>query len=456
MKKALALVLALVLALSLGVSAFATEFVELTPAPAGGSGVQTVKLVDVSAENVLRVYEGNTYYVAVKAPNGKEYKDLTVSANGNVSVKVLDYDPAKYNVVKADGTTPVFTYRVDRVQGGEVVWTSDNETWFEKTYANACEWAETWNKENKTTEFKVFCDQDLTILEIVVADNYSVAYTEGSLKITATEITKDAKGKVVKSVPVSATLDFIVDVTIFKYEEVKYAAQYDDALLVGSVGYSDYDTAMNGYENAGLTAYNQPDAAVVSTTAFRAIVGKNLTVAADANNYVTIKEVAQGQKGVNFSFYGYDCYDANGKLLTAANRVGNTAKVAFGFFGNQKIASDFVITLDPQINYFELRELFGKKVEEEDVITYYILKDGAVLDSFTVDYMTVDYNDNLELEIEGKAGSTLGQYELVLEVPSAPAEGEENPNTGAESVIGVVAAMAVVSVAAAAAVSLKK
>ena len=87
MKKALALVLAL----SLGVSAFATEFVELTPAPAGGSGVQTVKLVDVSAENVLRVYEGNTYYVAVKAPDGKEYKDLTVSANGNVSVKVLDF-----------------------------------------------------------------------------------------------------------------------------------------------------------------------------------------------------------------------------------------------------------------------------------------------------------------------------------------------------------------------------
>ena len=49
----------------------------------------------------------------------------------------------------------------------------------------------------------------------------------------------------------------------------------------------------------------------------------------------------------------------------------------------------------------------------------------------------------------------LGQYKVVLEVPAAEV-GEANPNTGAESVVGVVAALAVVSVATAAAVSLKK
>ena len=71
--------------------------------------------------------------------------------------------------------------------------------------------------------------------------------------------------------------------------------------------------------------------------------------------------------------------------------------------------------------------------------------------------MKDDIDEDIVLEINRKAGSTLGEYEIVLEAPAAPeAPAEENPNTGAESVIGVVAAMAVVSVAAAAAVSLKK
>ena len=109
------------------------------------------------------------------------------------------------------------------------------------------------------------------------------------------------------------------------------------------------------------------------------------------------------------------------------------------------------------MTYFGLRESFGKKVEEEDVVTYYILKDGKEFSKFTVDYMKVDPSDKVEIEINGKAGENLGYYDIVLEVPAAPeAPAEENPNTGAESVIGVVAAMAVVSVAAAAAVSLKK
>ena len=184
---------------------------------------------------------------------------------------------------------------------------------------------------------------------------------------------------------------------------------------------------------------------VVSTTAFRAIQGKDLTVSVFDVLSATIKGVAAGQKGVNFLPFTKLHEDADDNVIG----------IQFGFVGDQTIASDFVVTVAPELNYFELRELFGKKVEEEDVITYYVLKDGKLYDQFTVDYMTVDYNEVVELEINGKAGSTLGMYEIVLEVPTAP-EGEENPNTGAESVIGVVAAMAVVSVAAAAAVSLKK
>ena len=114
----------------------------------------------------------------------------------------------------------------------------------------------------------------------------------------------------------------------------------------------------------------------------------------------------------------------------------------------------FTVNFDLDWTYFELREFFGKKVEEQDIVTYYILKDGKVLKEVKVDYMTVDYNDTVKLSIDGE-NTTLGQYAIAVKVP-AENKGEKNPNTGAESVMGVVAAVAVVSVAAAAAVSLKK
>ena len=68
--------------------------------------------------------------------------------------------------------------------------------------------------------------------------------------------------------------------------------------------------------------------------------------------------------------------------------------------------------------------------------------------------MTADLTENVKFVVEGE-NQKLGYYTLTLEVP-ANESGEANPNTGAESVVGVVAALAVVSVATAAAVSLKK
>ena len=309
---------------------------------------------------------------------------------------------------------------------------------------------------------------DYKVIVLEIEPNYTVAYKEGSFKIKATDVTDK---KAPKSV-VSPEYVVISDVTIFEYEEVKWAAD-GHVLEIGVEGYSDYETALKGYKNANGD-YSSEDlrqvenATVVSTTAFRAIQGKKLVVGieGDENYSVTIKEVAAGQKGVNFAYGGIytlnkDGYDVRVPGVTDKNVV----SIEFGFLGNQKIASDFVISLVPTdgqgngINYFDLREVFGEKVEEEDVITYYILKDGKKYGEFTVDYLDTELAfSNVELEINGKAGDTLGWYSIVLEVPAASEapEGEENPNTGAESVIGVVAAMAVVSVAAAAAVSLKK
>ena len=52
--------------------------------------------------------------------------------------------------------------------------------------------------------------------------------------------------------------------------------------------------------------------------------------------------------------------------------------------------SDFTIEWKLGVNAYELRESLKLKVEEDDIITYYILKDGKYFDEFTVDYMKDD------------------------------------------------------------------
>ena len=255
-------------------------------------------------------------------------------------------------------------------------------------------------------------------------------------------------------------MKFVNDITIFAYEYVKSAAENDYALELFDEGYSDYETYLAGYKTPDTA--QRRGSRVISTTAFRAIEGKDITVnvyptpkendervAKSAD--VTIYNVAAGQKGVNFEYYEKEVKEATSTALAVD---GENRKVEFGFYGDQVVKSKFTVNFDLDWTYFELREFFGKKVEEQDIVTYYILKDGKVLKEVKVDYMTVDYNDTVKLSIDGE-NTTLGQYAIAVKVP-AENKGEENPNTGAESVMGVVAAVAVVSVAAAAAVSLKK
>ena len=447
MKKALALVLALVLALSMAVSAFAATLTELAPdlvpdATTTRKTLNTIALND--EENVFIAGKGGTYYVVL--PLANTYKDVVVTANGAVSAKVVEYDPEVYNSIGE-------TYKVVNAEG-ELA----KSHLYGLDYDTAVAKAKYMNDAEEVTFYRVVCEQDIVLIELVVADNFSASYKEGTLKVEAKQ--KFVDGENVTWKAVSGKWTIIRDVTIFEYEQVKYAAANDKALVAEKgTGYSDYLTAVNGYG----TKYNsealrkQAKATVVSTTAFRAIEGKDLIVAADKNNYVTIYDVAAGQKGVNFEFYGFNYLTADGLPVAVAKAAGlddTLASIEFGFYGDQVIASDFTITLKPQITYYDLREAFGVKVEEDDIITYYLLKDGKVAKEITVDYMTVDLSENIELELKG-SNTTLGQYELRLDVEST-ADVEENPNTGAESVVGVVAALAVVSVATAAAVSLKK
>ena len=455
MKKIVALVLALMMVLSLGVSALALTEIKLDQVEVTEDGTKLIKFVDtvefIGADKVLYTNgpHGGVAYFVLKTTGLKDVK--ATYSNDAVKAEIIDYDPEKMEFVDGADWAVV---RKDGKAIDEYLAASTTLDWSKcvesgKGNYDWCKYvAKTLNKEFKTTQFVVKCTSEVKVLKLTVAANYSASFTEGNVKVSALRVA-DKK-------TVYTEMKFINDVTIFAYEYVKSAAENDYALELFDEGYSDYETYLAGYKT--------PDTAmrygsrVISTTAFRAIEGKDITVklypmdeevASSAD--VTIYDVAAGQKGVNFEYYEQTVVEAN---TTALAVDGENRKVEFGFYGDQVVKSKFTVNFDLDWTYFELREFFGKKVEEQDIVTYYILKDGKVLKEVKVDYMTVDYNDTVKLSIDGE-NTTLGQYAIAVKVP-AENKGEENPNTGAESVMGVVAAVAVVSVAAAAAVSLKK
>ena len=462
MKKIVALVLALMMVLSLGVSALALTKIELNDVEETEDGTKLIKFQDTvffdgdtSKDKVLYTkgpHGGVAYFVL----NTTGLKDVKATySNDAVKAEIIDYDPEKMEFVDGADWAVV---RKDGKAIDEYLAASTTLDWSKcvesgKGNYDWCKYvAKTLNKEFKTTQFVVKTTSEIKVLKLTVAANYSASFTEGSVKVSALRVA-DKK-------TVYTEMKFVNDITIFAYEYVKSAAENDYALELFDEGYSDYETYLAGYKTPDTA--QRRGSRVISTTAFRAIEGKDITVnvyptpkendervAKSAD--VTIYNVAAGQKGVNFEYYEKEVKEATSTALAVD---GENRKVEFGFYGDQVVKSKFTVNFDLDWTYFELREFFGKKVEEQDIVTYYILKDGKVLKEVKVDYMTVDYNDTVKLSIDGE-NTTLGQYAIAVKVP-AENKGEENPNTGAESVMGVVAAVAVVSVAAAAAVSLKK
>ena len=474
MKKALALVLALVLALSMAVSAFAAtlDMVELIPAKTEESDEIDIKVYDESVLKFL-VYEGGEYYIALDA--AYDWENIELTSNGNVTAELVEYDPAKMNVY---GMEIVFdiTRKGDAMDNGE--WFTSSGVEGEKStvkYEEALAYAKKLNAEGhpnyadekEVTYYGVEVRTNVNIIKLTVEDNYTAHYTAGTVKV---EATGEIDGEDVDVVGV-------VKVINVEYEEVKWTAnnfnakyEKSETLTVNQKGYSDYDAAQVGYDvndEDYEIEENRKDskAAVISTTAFRAIEGKdirvdvverNLDAGQDAASVkVALYDIVKGQKGVNFQ--GYVKLDFVDEYPYNEVRDDNEVvkAIEFGFNGDQVVKGAYEITLTTTYDWFELRELFGLKVEEDDVISYYLVdENGKVVGGKEVDYMTADLDEDAEFTIKGENGK-LGQYKIVLEVPAAEV-GEANPNTGAESVVGVVAALAVVSVATAAAVSLKK
>ncbi len=533
MKKALALVLALMMVAAMGVTAFADIPVfDLTEEITSASGTYIkISNSDIwtappstsgnSATYYTNGIGGVVYFSMIFKPN--TYKNVKVESTGIASAEVLDYDPAIYSakddvwesiseditfsisdsksgsVISYDkvtsvtnkGTydeeTGVFTVTeegkatVSYAQGGSV--TADtvlNEDKTEQTvvtvetvnfstdYMEVRAAAKALNEEGKTNRYEVFCNQDVYIVKVRIADNFGVNYAKGSFQAKATGAS-DGKSYVgIKN-------DVIADVAIASKDTVEYYSEHYKAGAKGEIFPINEKTSKSdfGYWDFYEDRMSSDKAFVISTTAFRAIAGEGITLANKAVNpnvIVEIDKVSTNQSGVNFlNDSGARYKNVDGKQVFD--------NYYLNFYGTQGIYSDFTITWKPGCTYGELLDKFGLNTDESELVKVHLNINGK--DSvLPIDYSKVNLYDEVEIEIQRKAGETLGRY--ILSASKITAGGstggntgsgngsgsgsgsnggssnESNPNTGAEDFIGIAAAMAIVSAFAGAAVVLGK
>lgn len=384
MKKILAVLLSLLMVFNVTAFAITLE----TPVEEKEELLELPMLVLDEGVSTFATGEGGTFYVMLDP--AKDYKKIKITDEGCVNAKMFKYDPEMH--VPLEG---VF-YCVKN--GNEVVVNG-------LEYEVAKEKATELNEAEKTTQYKIVLDECyVNVIEIEVEDNYTAAYKEGKIKITAEVDEKE----------VSAVIKVVSDVFVYDIENVKWASANEEILDETFEGTSNYDKKTEGVPT------------VISKTAFRHIKGQDLIVQ-NGGIELLIEDVNATQPGLNLK----------GFIKVQQEDEENERELAFGFYGNkQKVCSDFVITVDLDMSYFELREFFGVKLEEEDLVTYTLYKNGEPIYEFAVDYMKVDHNKDVELEISCNAGEEIGSYYITVGTydvvePEDEVIEEENPNTGA-------------------------
>lgn len=525
MKKALALVLALMMVAAMGVTSFADiPVIDLTEEIGSASGTY-IKISDSdiwtappsstgsSATYYTNGMGGVVYFSMIFKPN--TYKNVKVETTGIVSAEVLDYDPAVYSAndevwesisedinfsindsksgsaISYDKVTtvtnkgsydeatglftvteegkPVVSYAIGGSAEAKTELNSDKteqtvvtvETInFSTDYIEVRAAAKALNDEGKTTRYEAVCNQDVYIVKVKVADNFGVNYAKGTFQAKATGASDGKAYAGIKN-------DVIADVAIASKDTVEYYAEHYKGNAKGELfpinevtGKADF-----GYWDFYEDRMSSNKAFVISTTAFRSIVDKGITLVDNTENpgvIVDIPKVSASQTGVNF-------LNDSGAKYKKVDGEQVFDYYYLNFYGSQTIATDFTITWKPGCTYGELLQKFGKDTDESETVQFHLNVDGKDT-KLAIDYSKVNLYDEVELEIVRKAGSTLGKYILSgskVNVDNSTGSGstgsgnggssnENNPNTGAESFVGIAAAMAVVSVAAGAALALKK
>lgn len=407
MKKIISVILSVLMVMALGINAFALTALELKP------GVPTVQdkivLEDYcdfyeSGENIFiaQSNDGGKFYVPI-CYDYKELKNIELIASG-MTARLVDFNP---ETMEYPGYYPTYCLLEARQP-------MDDPSTKGLTWEDAKEMTKTLGKQNKKT-YQIVPEQYLYIAEFTVNANYGASFVEGSFEIRAIDV---ESGKHLST----GKQTVIRDVVFFDYENVKSAVKYDYALKLGDKGYSDYNNYKEGYLGADVDY----GATCISKSAFRAIAGKKLSIELNPTDKL-IMSVVEGQNSINLSNY----FNVDNKAKT----------IKFGFYGSPIIAGSYSYEVNIGKDVYDLAEFFNLRMNETDVYTFYVKKDGKVIDSFVVDYAKQQSYDDIVLKITGK-DSALTSYELTMDgsqiaenkTPSAskPANGEVNPNTGAE------------------------
>ena len=409
MKKIISVILSVLMVMALGINAFALTAIELKP---GTPTVQNkVVLEDYcdfheNGENtfIAQSNDGGKFYVPI-CYDYKELKNIEIIAVG-MTVRLVDFNP---ETMEYPGYYPTYCLLEARQP-------MDDPATKGLTWEDAKEMAKTLGKQNKKT-YQIAPEQYLYIAEFTVNANYGASFVQGSFEIKATDVASGDRLSTGKQT-------VIRDVVFFDYENVKSAAQYDYVLKLGDKGYSDYRSYKEGYLGADVDY----GATCIAKSAFRAVEGKKLAIELSPTDKL-VMSVAAGQNSVNLSNY----FNVDKKTKT----------IKFGFYGSPIIAGSYSYEVNLGKNAYDLAEFFNLRMNETDVYTFYVKKDGKIVDSFVIDYAKQQSYDDIVLKITGK-GSALTSYELTLDgsqvaenkTPSAstskPAGGEVNPNTGAE------------------------
>lgn len=409
MKKIISVILSVLMVMALGINAFALTAIELKPGvPTAQSKVVLEDYCDFneSGENtfIAQSNDGGKFYVPI-CYNYKELKNIELIAEG-MTARLVDFNP---ETMEYPGYYPTYCLLEARQP-------MDDPSTKGLTWEDAKEMAKTLGKQNKKT-YQIVPEQYLYIAEFTVNANYGASFVQGSFEIRATDVESGNRLSTGKQT-------VIRDVVFFDYENVKSAAQYDYVLKLGDKGYSDYRSYKEGYLGSDVDY----GATCIAKSAFRAIEGKKLSIELNPTDKL-VMNVAAGQNSVNLSNY----FNVDKKAKT----------IKFGFYGSPIIADSYSYEVNLGKNAYDLAEFFNLRMNETDVYTFYVKKDGKIVDSFVIDYAKQQSYDDIVLKITGK-GSALTSYELTLDgsqraenkTPSAstskPAGGEVNPNTGAE------------------------
>lgn len=407
MKKIISVILSVLMVMALSINALALTAIELKP------GVPTVQnkvvLEDYcdfyeSGENIFiaQSNDGGKFYVPI-CYNYKELKNIELIASG-MTARLVDFNP---ETMEYPGYYPTYCLLEARQP-------MDDPSTKGLTLEDAKEMAKTLAKQNKKT-YQIVPEQYMYIAEFTVNANYGTSFVEGSFEIRAIDV---ESGKHLST----GKQTVIRDIVFFDYENVKSAVKYDYMLKLGDKGYSDYHSYKEGYLGADVDY----GATCISKSAFRAIAGKKLSIELNPTDKL-VMSVVEGQNSINLSNY----FNVDNKAKT----------IKFGFYGSPIIAGSYSYEVNMGKNAYDLAEFFNLRMSETDVYTFYVKKDGKVIDSFVVDYAKQQSYDDIVLKITGK-DSALTSYELTMDgsqvaenkTPSTskPVSGEVNPNTGAE------------------------